>query len=97
MEKVYAQVLWDGLIQIINLILPWPKSESVNILVSLEFLKGIWVLDFSIKADIQCPKQDKLPFILVNSWILISFSAADKSEGILNFSEPAKSTILNEE
>lgn len=45
----------------------------------------------------QWPKQDKLPLILVNYWILIYFSADDKSEGILNFSEPAKSTILREE
>lgn len=81
----------------INRILPWPKSESLNILVSFEFLNGIWVLDFYINAEIQCPKHDKLPLILVSYWILISFSAADKSEGILNFSEPAKSTILNDE
>jgi hypothetical protein len=83
--------------QIINLIFPCPKRESLNILVSFEFLNGIWVLDLSIRAEIQCPKQDKLPFMLVNYWILIYFSAAVKSEGILNFYDPAKSTILNEE
>lgn len=45
----------------------------------------------------QWPRQDKLPFILVNYWILIYFYPGDKSEGILNFYEPAKSTILKEE
>lgn len=55
------------------------------------------VRDFSIKAEIQCPRHDKLPLILVNYWILVSFSNAVKSEGILNFSEPARSTILNED
>lgn len=82
---------------IINLIFPWPSKESLNILVSFEFLKGIWVLDFYIRADIQWPKHDKLPFILVNYCILSYFYALDKSDGILNFYEPAKSTILNED
>lgn len=45
----------------------------------------------------QCPRQDKLPFMLVNYWILTYFSKAVKSDGILNFSEPAKSTILNDD
>ena len=53
--------------QIINLIFPCPRSESLKILVNLEFLNGIWVLDFSISADIQWPRHDKLPFILVSS------------------------------
>jgi hypothetical protein len=33
--------------------------------------------------------------ILVSSWMRMSFSALVRSLGILNFSEPAKSTILN--
>ena len=32
-----------------------------------------------------------------NYWIRIYFSCAVKSEGILNFSDPAKSTILRDE
>ena len=63
----------EGLIQMMNLIFPWPNKESLKILVNFEFLKGIWVLDFYIKADIQCPKTDKLLLKLVNYWILVSF------------------------
>lgn len=95
-ENVYAEADTEGLIQITNLIFPCPRSESLKILVSLEFLKGIWVLDFSINAEIQCPKHERLPLILVSSCILTYFSAGVISEGILNFSEPAKSTILKE-
>lgn len=96
-EKVSADAVSEGLMQIINLILPWPSSESLRILVNLEFLKGMWVLVFSMSAEMQCPRLDKLPLILVNSWILIYFSDGDRSGDILNFSEPAKSTILREE
>lgn len=96
-ENVSAEAVAEGLIQIMNLIFPCPRRESLRILVNFEFRKGICVLDFSINAEMQWPNDDKLPFILVNSWILISFSAVDKSEGILNFSEPAKSTILKVE
>lgn len=66
MEKVSADAEIDGLIQIINLIFPCPNNESLRIRVNLEFLNGICVRDFYINADIQCPKHDKLPFILVN-------------------------------
>lgn len=72
-EKVYADAETEGLIQMINLIFPWPSNESLKILVSLEFLNGTWVLDFYIKADIQWPRQDKLPFMFVNYWIRIYF------------------------
>jgi len=92
-EKVSADAESEGLMQIMNLIFPCPSKESLSILVNLEFLKGIWVLDLSIKAEMQCPKHERLPLMLVNSWILIYFSAAVRSEGILNFSDPAKSTI----
>lgn len=92
-EKVSADAESEGLIHIINLIFPCPSKESLRILVNLEFLKGIWVLDLSIKAEIQCPRHERLPLMLVSSWILIYFSAAVRSEGILNFSDPAKSTI----
>jgi len=81
----------------INLIFPWPSKESLKIRVSFEFLNGICVRDFSINAEMQCPRHDKLPLILVNYWILIYFYNAVKSEGILNFYDPAKSTILNED
>lgn len=84
-ENVSADAEIEGLIQMMNLILPWPSNESLNILVNLEFLKGIWVLDLSMRADIQWPKQERLPLMLVSSCILIYFSAAVKSEGILNF------------
>ena len=50
-----------------NKILPLPLKESLRTLVNLEFLNGICVLFLSIKADMQCPKQDKLPLIDVNS------------------------------
>jgi hypothetical protein len=69
----------------INLIFPCPNKESLRILVSFEFLKGICVLVLSMRAEIQCPRHERLPLMLVNSWILISFSAAVRSEGILNF------------
>ncbi len=65
-ENVSADALSDWLIHIINLIFPCPNKESLSILVSLEFLNGICVLDFSIKAEIQCPRHERLPFILVN-------------------------------
>jgi hypothetical protein len=39
--------------QIMNLILPWPSRESLRIRVSLEFLKGMWVRDLSIRAEMQ--------------------------------------------
>jgi hypothetical protein len=84
-ENVSAEAEIEGLMQMINLILPWPNKESLNILVSFEFLNGMCVLDLSMRADIQWPKQERLPLILVSSCILISFSAAVKSEGILNF------------
>ena len=79
----------------INVILPFPLRESLKTRVNFEFLKGIWVLYLSINADMQCPKLDKDPFMQVNSYILISFSSGEISYGILNFSDPAKSTILN--
>jgi hypothetical protein len=94
-EKVYAEAEMEGLMQIINLILPWPSRESLKMRVSLEFLKGICVLDLSIRAEMQCPRQDRLPFILVSSWIRVSFSALVRSFGILNFYDPARSTIRN--
>lgn len=75
----------EGLIQIINRIFPCPNNESLNILVNFEFLKGICVRDFSIKAEMQCPKQDKLLLILVSYCMRIYFYAADISAGILNF------------
>ena len=85
----------EGETQTINLILDAPIKESLKILVSLESRNGICVRDWFVKADIQCPNLDRLPLIDFNSAILIYFSAGGKSWGILNFSEPAKSTILN--
>lgn len=43
----------------------------------------------------QWPSLDRLPFIDFNSASRISLSPCVKSDGMLNFSEPAKSTILN--
>ena len=81
--------------QIIKLIFELPLKEDYITLVNLEFLNGIWVLYLSIRADIQCPKQESEPFMHVNSCILSSLSSTDISWDILNFSEPAKSTILS--
>jgi hypothetical protein len=53
--------------------LPCPSKESLKILVSLEFLNGMWVLDFYINAEMQWPRQDKLPLMLVNYCILNYF------------------------
>ena len=70
-----------------KLILEFPLNEDYITLVNLEFLNGIWVLYLSIRAD--------EPIMHVNSYILNSLSSIDISLDILNFSEPAKSTILN--
>jgi len=57
----------------INLIFPCPSRESLSILVNFEFLKGMCVLDFSMSAEMQWPRHDRLPLMLVNSKILIYF------------------------
>ena len=49
-EKVSAAADTEGDIQMMSLSLPLPISESLRILVSLEFLKGICVLALSINA-----------------------------------------------
>ena len=51
----------------INLILPGPIKDSLKILVNLEFLKGMCVLDLSIRAEIQCPRVERLLLMLVSS------------------------------
>ncbi len=84
-EKVSLEALREGLMHIINLINPFPNKESLNILVSLEFLNGMWLLDFWVNADIQNPREDKLLLILINSWVWTYFYYEDKSIGILNF------------
>lgn len=43
----------------------------------------------------QCPSFDKLPFMDLSSASRIYLSVCVRSEGMLNFSEPAKSTILS--
>lgn len=95
MENVSEEELIEGDMQTIKEIFPLPESESLNALVNLEFLKGMWVLFLSINADMQCPKELKDPLMLVSSDILISLSSGDKSKGILYFSLPAKSTIFS--
>ena len=82
----------EGETHIISLIFDDPISDSLKIRVSLESLKGIWVLDWLVKAEIQCPNFDKLLLIDLSSAILTYFSFCGRSYGILNFSEPAKST-----
>ncbi len=72
-ERVSDDEETEGEIQTMNQIFPFPLNESDRTRVNFEFLKGIWVLDFSIKAEIQCPRHERLPFILVNYWILIYF------------------------
>lgn len=96
-ENVSALDDIEGDTHTINSIFPLPLNESLNTLVNLEFLNGICVLVLSINADIQCPKHDKLPLIDVNSYICNSFSSGVRSVGILNFSDPAKSTILSDD
>lgn len=96
-EKVSPLAVTEGEIQTINFILPGPTKESLKIRVNLESLKGIWVLDFSIKAEIQWPKHDKLLLIYLSYWTLAYLSETVKSIGILYFSDPAKSTIFRDE
>lgn len=45
----------------------FPLKEDYKTLVSLEFLKGIWVLYLSIKDVIHNPKLEREPFMQVNS------------------------------
>ncbi len=49
-ENVSAAAETDGDMQMMSLSLPLPMRESLRILVSLEFRKGICVLAFSINA-----------------------------------------------
>lgn len=72
-EKVSAEAVMEGLMQMMNLILPCPSRESLRMRVSLEFLKGMWVRDLSMSAEMQWPRQERLPLILVNSWMRIYF------------------------
>ena len=60
----------------------FPLKEVYKTLVSLEFLKGIWVLYLSVKKFIQCPKLERDPFMHVSSWIINSLYWDDKSDGI---------------
>ena len=94
-DNVSADADIEGEMQTINQIFPLPLKESDKTRVNFEFLNGICVLFLSINAEMQCPRVDKLPFMQVNSLILSSFSSFVMLYGILNFSEPAKSTILN--
>ncbi len=66
-EKVSELELIDGEIQTINTILPLPLNESLSTLVNFEFLNGIWVLVLSMRAEIQCPNEERDPLIQVNS------------------------------
>lgn len=87
----------EGETQTIKSILPLPLNESLRTLVSFELRKGIWVRFLSMSAEIQWPKQERLLLIKVSSCIWSSFSSVVNSTGILNFSDPAKSTILIED
>ena len=60
----------------------FPLKEVYKTLVSLEFLKGIWVLYLSVKEFIQCPKLERDPFMQVSSWIINSLYWDEKSNGI---------------
>lgn len=65
-EKVSACALIEGEIHTMNFMRPCPTSESLRMRVSFEFRKGICVRDLSIRALMQCPRQDRLPFMLVS-------------------------------
>ena len=85
----------DGDTQIINLSLPLPVKQELKILVSFDYLNGIWVRVLSPKADMQCPRLDNEPLIDVNYWTCIYLYAVLRLYGILYFYDPAKSTILS--
>ena len=67
MLKVSLFAVVEGEIQIMKAIFPFPFKLSLKTRVNFEFLNGMCVLDFSIKALIQCPRVDKDPLIYVNS------------------------------
>jgi hypothetical protein len=85
----------DGDMQTIKLMRPLPLSVSESTRVSFEFRKGIWVLVLSMSAEIQWPKVERLLLIEVNSCTCSSLSSCVRSYGILNFSDPARSTIFS--
>jgi hypothetical protein len=62
-EKVSAEAEVEGEMHTINRILPLPVKESARTLVSLEFLKGIWVLDLSTNAEMHCPRLEREPLM----------------------------------
>jgi hypothetical protein len=62
-EKVSAEVVIEGEMHTMKVILAFPLSESLKTLVNLEFLKGIWVLFLSISAEMQWPRDDSEPLI----------------------------------
>lgn len=92
-DKVSEAEETEGEMQTMNQIFPFPLRESERTRVSFEFLNGMCVLDFSMSAEMQCPRQERLPLMDVNSVIRRSFSSLVRSWGILNFSDPARSTI----
>ena len=93
METVSDYEDSEGETHIIMVILAFPFNESLKTRVSFELLKGIWVLLQSYNVYIQYPSVDKDLFIEVSSLIRINFSCWLMNFGILNFSDPAKSTI----
>ena len=108
-DSVSAAAFIAGEIQTMKQILELPQRESIKTLklqlrkihitaeylVNFELLNGICVLFESTRAVIQCPSADRLPLIEVSSWILKSLSSFEIFLGMENFSEPARSTILN--
>lgn len=78
-EKVSELEEIEGDMQTMKIILPFPLSESLSTRVSLEFLKGMCVLDRSISAEMQCPRFDSDPLMHVSSWMRISFSSGEMS------------------
>ncbi len=63
----------------------YPDNESLSILVSLEFLYGIWS-EFVVRACTTLPKHDKDKFIFLASYKVWPFTPL-----FLTFSDPAKS------
>lgn len=78
LDKNYIALI-EGEIQTISLIFPLPRSESLNILVNFDYLKGMWVRDCIVKAEMQWPSLERLPFMLLSSCSLIYLSWGETS------------------
>ena len=78
-----------------SMILEGPSRDYRSIRVSLESRNGMCVLFSLVRAEMQWPSLDRLPLMHLSSVSRISLSEAGRFLGMLNFSEPARSTILS--